>query len=217
MSGPEASGQYVWPSTEQRQAEREQKRDAVLQAAVKLFNRQGFHATSLDQVAVALNVTKPTIYHYFPSKDEILFECVRRGLEAISEAATLAQQDGGNGLDRLKSLMRRYALVMTQEFGMCVTRTADHELSEASRAEFRGLKRRIDSAVRAVVEEGMRDGSIAKGDPALTTFVVAGSLNWIARWYSDGRSSPPDEIASTFVSVLVAGLMPRPPAKTSID
>src|SRR5262249_50625138 len=69
-----------WPRREERARERELKRDAVLRTAVALFNKNGVRATSLAGVAKALNVTKPTIYHYFSTKDEILFECVRRGV-----------------------------------------------------------------------------------------------------------------------------------------
>lgn len=196
---------------EDRERERREKREAVLHAAVRSFNEKGFHATSLDDVASALNVTKPTIYHYFASKDEILFECVRRGLDSIRRAAEAVESEGGGGLERLRRLMRDYAVVMTQDFGMCVTRTADHELSGESRAKFRALKREIDQTVRRVVEQGMADGSIARGDPRLVTFTLSGALNWIARWYDpDGRIGAGD-IADAAVATLVDGLVPRSP------
>lgn len=196
---------------EDRERERREKREAVLHAAVRSFNEKGFHATSLDDVASALNVTKPTIYHYFASKDEILFECVRRGLDSIRRAAEAVESEGGGGLERLRRLMRDYAVVMTQDFGMCVTRTADHELSGESRAKFRALKREIDQTVRRVVEQGMADGSIARGDPRLVTFTLSGALNWIARWYDpDGRIGAGD-IADAAVATLVDGLAPRSP------
>ena len=56
-----------WPTAEERGRERQLKREAVLHTAVQSFNERGFHATSLDEVAESLNVTKPTIYHYFGS------------------------------------------------------------------------------------------------------------------------------------------------------
>ena len=65
-----------WKKPADRQKEREIKRDAVLRAAAQAFNENGFHKTSLDDVAERLNVTKPTIYYYVKNKDQILFECV---------------------------------------------------------------------------------------------------------------------------------------------
>lgn len=198
-----------WPRREERDRDRARKREAVLRTAVAFFNEKGFHATSLDEVADALHVTKPTIYHYFSSKDDILFECVRRGVERIREAGAAVEKQGGSGLERLKAHMRHYALVMTEDFGMCVTRTADHELSPASRTRFRALKRETDVTLRGVVEDGMRDGSIAPGDARLVTFTLTGALNWIARWYDPKGPLTPEEIADGCVATLVQGLALR--------
>ena len=75
----------------ERLAERESKREAVLRAAVRMFNARGFHATSLDDVAASLGVSKPTIYHYLGAKDQVLFECVTRGIEQLRAAVDAAQ------------------------------------------------------------------------------------------------------------------------------
>jgi AcrR family transcriptional regulator len=210
MASPSVSRRISpWPSREERDRDREQKREAVLRTAVGLFNEKGFHATSIDDVAEALKVTKPTIYHYFSNKDEILFECVRRGVESIRDAGVEVEARGGTGMERLKAHMRNYAIVMTNDFGMCVTRTADHELSKESRKRFRALKRETDITIRRVVEEGMRDGSIAPGDPRLVTFTLTGALNWIARWYDSKGAMSREEIADGCVATLVDGLAPR--------
>ena len=205
-----APSKSPWLTADERERERHEKREAVLRAAVHAFNERGFHATSLDDVANALNVTKPTIYHYFNSKDEILFECVRRGLESIRAAAEAVETRAGGGLERLRRLMLDYAIIMTCDFGMCVTRTADHELSGESRARFRALKREIDQTLRRVVEQGMADGTIAPGDPRLVTFTLTGALNWIARWYDAEGELSPQQVAEGCVATLVAGLAPRP-------
>ena len=177
--------------------------------SARFFNAKGFHATSLDDVAQALNVTKPTIYHYFSSKDEILFECVRLGLDAILEAAENVAVKGGTGREKLEALMLEYGMVMTRDFGICVTRTSDDQLSEASRNRFRALKREIHDAIQDVVEEGMRDGSLALGDARIKTFTLAGSLNWIARWYRPDGDMTPEQVARGTVDTLIEGLAPR--------
>lgn len=198
-----------WPKAADREKERGEKREAVLKAAVQCFNERGFHATSLDDVAISLNVTKPTIYYYFANKDEILFECVRLGLEGIRCIAEAAEAQGGNGMERLRALMHGYAVIMTKDFGICVTRTVDHELSGESRAKFRSLKREIDMTIRQVIEEGMADGSIAAGDARLMTFTIAGALNWIARWYEPTGTMTAEQVADASVETLTRGLAPR--------
>lgn len=198
-----------WGSKDDRARERTEKRNAVLRAAVRLFNLNGFHATSLDDVAKSLAVTKPTIYHYYASKDEVLFECVRLGLEGIRETAAEAAAQGGTGLDRLSTLINAYALIKTQDFGICVSRTTDDQLRPASRAKFRALKRDIHDILETVVTDGMADGSIVPGDARLVAFTIAGSLNWIARWYDHDGAMTPEEIAKGMTVALTDGLAPR--------
>lgn len=197
-----------WPDARTREEDRRAKREAVLIAAVRAFNARGFRATSLDDVAAELNVTKPTIYHYYGNKDEILFECVRRGLDPIRRVAEEGVAEGGSGAERLRSLLRGYALMMTEDFGICVSRTLDSELSPESRVRFRALKREIDQLMRQVVEEGMADGSLRPGDPRLVTFTLAGSVNWVARWYRPDEAMSAEAIAEGVADTLMRGVLP---------
>ena len=68
------------------QREREVKREAVIRAAAHAFNRKGYHNTSLDDIAAALEVTKPTVYYYVTNKEQLLFECFVAGVEQIRAA-----------------------------------------------------------------------------------------------------------------------------------
>ncbi|MBF9033760.1 TetR family transcriptional regulator [Rhodobacterales bacterium HKCCE2091] len=206
-----ADGSTPWRSAEDRDAERQSKREAVLTTAVRFFNARGFHATNLDDVARRLKVTKPTIYHYFSSKEEILFECVRRGLAAIRDVAETAQAAGGRGADRLEALMREYALVMTRDFGMCVSRTPDAQLGPESRRKFRALKRDIHAILQGVIADGMADGSLRPGNPLLAANTVAGALNWVAIWYDPKGRMSPEDIADGMVATLMSGLKDTTP------
>jgi AcrR family transcriptional regulator len=197
-------------TAKERKTEREQKREAVLRAAVRMFNAQGFHATSLDDVAASLGVSKPTIYHYLGNKDQVLFECVTRGLEQLNDAADAVRAVPGTGLDRLRSFLRLYAEIIMDDFGRCVIRTADEALSPESAARFRALKREIDNALRAMISDGVADGSIEATDIRLTAFTLAGALNWPARWHrADGGGLSSDAVASQMVDILTNGLAPR--------
>ena len=191
-----------WPTPEQRAEKREAKRDAVLRTAARLFKERGFSASSLDEVAARLNVTKPVIYRHFANKDQILFECVSVALEQILEAAADAKTGPGKARERLFALMKRYAVIMTEDSGMCVVRTGDHELSEASRKEFRKLKRKIDRVIRALIEEGIEDGSIAPCDAKLTGFAITGALNWVAKWYTPTGAQTAEDVAVSMATLL---------------
>lgn len=207
-SPPAAALASPFRSPREREEERARKRDALLIAAVRMFNERGFHATSLDDVAASLSVTKPVIYHYLGNKDQVLFECVRIGLAQLSEAAEEARAQPGTGLDRLKIFLRRYAEANMVDFSRCVIRTGDETLSPESRAQFRALKAEVDRAMRGMIEDAVADGSAVVEDVWLTAFTLAGALNWTARWYRDDGALTPSQIAEKMVDQLVAGIAP---------
>ena len=209
MTDPNPVSAQLWPSSRQQAEARRMKREVLLLAAVQMFNERGFSATSLDDVAASISVTKPVIYRFLGSKDQVLLECVTRGLEQLQEAVAGAREVDGRGLDRLKAFLCRYAEISTQDFGRCVHRTGDHELSAESRRQFRALKRDIDQAMRRLIEEGLADGSIEVADVRLAAFTLAGALNWIAHWFNPAGPLSAADVAATVVNTLTLGLSPR--------
>lgn len=198
-----------WASAPDREQQREAKRQAVLQAAAELFNERGFHATSLDDIAARLNVSKPTLYYYVKNKDEILLQCVSQGLEMTLEGIEASRQAGGNAVDQLRACMQVYAGIVTQPFGMCLIRVGDEEVPEPSRTELRRMKSEIDHAFRRLVAQGVEEGSLAPCDPKMTAFVIAGALSWIGRWYQPGGDYTPEQIAQQCIATLCDGVLRR--------
>lgn len=185
------------------------KRQAVLSTAAQLFNERGFHATSLDDIAARLGVSKPTLYYYVKSKDQILLECVRQGLEMTLEGIEVSRQAGGTALDQLEACMRVYARIVTMDFGMCLIRVGDEQLPPESRKALRRMKAQIDLAFRRLVEAGVQQSLLAPCDPKMTAFMIGGALSWIGKWYDSGGAYSPDEIAEQAVRTLLQGVLLR--------
>src|ERR1700758_807179 len=104
--------QSPWLPFESRRRARDEKREAVLRTAVQLFLEQGYHRATLNDVAERLNITKPALYNYFRSKDDILFECWSMGAELVDSVITEIDAGGGSGLIRLRKLVHAYAELM---------------------------------------------------------------------------------------------------------
>ena len=197
---------HPFRNARERTQDRTAKREAVLLAAVRMFNQQGFHTTSLDDVAAALGISKPLIYHYLGAKDHVLFECLRIGLQRLNGAASEAAILPGTGLERLKMFLRRYGEAVMDDFGRCVIRTGDETLTPDNRRKFRDLKRDIEHALRRFMQEAVDDGSAAISDVKLTSFAFAGALSWTARWQEPDGDMSPAEIAARLVDILVKGI-----------
>lgn len=199
-----------WVQAPSRAAQHQAKRDAVLHVAAQMFNERGFHATSLDDIAARLNVTKPTLYYYVKNKDAILLACVKKGLDMTLEGIDASRAAGGNAIDQLRACMRAYAEVVTQPFGMCLIRVGDEEVPEPSRTELRRLKSEIDHAFRRLVEQGVQEGVLAPCDPKMAAFVIAGGLSWIGRWYQPQGAYSADQIIEQCTQLLLQGVLARP-------
>ena len=199
-----------WAQAPSRAAQHQAKRDAVLHVAAQMFNERGFHATSLDDIAARLNVTKPTLYYYVKNKDAILLACVKKGLDMTLEGIDASRAAGGNAIDQLRACMRTYAEVVTQPFGMCLIRVGDEEVPEPSRTELRRLTAEIDHAFRRLVEQGVQEGVLAPCDPKMAAFVIAGGLSWIGRWYQPQGAYSADQIIEQCTQLLLQGVLARP-------
>jgi AcrR family transcriptional regulator len=193
----------------EREAEKITKREALLLAAVRMFNTRGFTATSLEDVAESLGVTKPVLYYYLGNKDQILQECVRRGTDQLQYASKVASEHDATGLERLQAYLRRYEEIIVSDFGRCVIRTNETEMSAEGAKKFRELKRKIDTTLRELISAGIADSTIAATDVRLTAFLLAGALNWAANWFSHAGPMSPEESAAAMVEALSNGLRPR--------
>lgn len=199
-----------WKPFEDRRRDHDLKRSAVLQMAARCFLDRGFTGTKLSDVADALNITKPALYHYFPSKEAILDECYRLGLELIETHSRRIGASKVKGIEKVRNFIVAYTTeVVTVEYGMCLGRLDDRALSPQTRKRVRSSKRRVDRQLRAFIAEGIADGSIVPGDPKLHSFAIAGALNWIAHWYQAGGELKPTDIAAHYAELLTNGMATR--------
>jgi len=198
-----------WHAFASRRRDPATKREAVLKIAAELFLEKSYARTSMNDVAERLNITKPALYHYFHNKEEILLECYRLGCGMIDEILNDIAAHCGTGLEKVEAFIYSYANVMTINFGRCVMRLDEGDLSSDAFSEIRAYKRKIDRRLRSFIQEGIADGSITSCDPKIAAFSIAGALNWICIWYEPEGPLPAEEIAKQFARTLTQGLANR--------
>lgn len=197
-----------WKPLGERNADRELKRAAVLNTAAELFLANGYHRTKLNDVADQLHVTKPALYNYFTSKEDILLACFEAGTVLLNETLWSADHSHLRGLERLQKFVETWVLLMTMPFGRCMVLLDERELSDEYRQQVRKYKRDLDTKIRNIFKAGVADQSIAPLDPKLTVFAIMGLLNSVGRWYrSDGGESP-EAIAQHFVEFVTRAIAP---------
>jgi TetR/AcrR family transcriptional regulator len=182
----------------------------MVQTAISAFNRRGFHATSLDEIAAELGLNKATLYHYFKNKADLLYECM---LHAVNDGRLIAEQaeaGGGSGAEKLERFLRLQFQTLAGRNGSSWLIADISALPEARRNEIRRLSRVVDTKVQKFIADGVADGSMAATEPKIAEFFLIGALNWLPRWYSpDGRISS-DELATIFIRIVMDGLRVKP-------
>lgn len=180
------------------------RREEVVRTAALAFSRNGFANTSMDEVASSLGISKATLYQYFPSKQEVLFECHLLSIQHGEAGLALAAQSGGSGLDRFLIYLRRYMQGAFGELGGLTLLTDVSSLTAERRAVIVQKRATISHTTNRLIEDGIRDGSIRPCDPKMGKLFAMGVVNWIPAWYSyeGGRSA--EEFVSAFIAFFIS-------------
>lgn len=190
----------------QTSAKYDQRRQEVLRAAARTFNRLGFHVATLDDVAEELGVTKPALYYYAKSKDEILFDCGRMALEAMSSALDKSLVSALTGRERLIRFFRLYTEVICEDFGRCLVLTEPRDHAAKSRPENVAGRRNLNHAVREMIRDGIRDGSLRQVDDRALSIAMFDAFNGIGRWYNEKGASDLTSILDQYFSIFLQGI-----------
>lgn len=184
---------------------RKRRRDEILHAALQAFRQKGYHSTTLDDIASYLGVRKTALYHYFPDKQAILYECHRRSLREI-ERLLQESRSVESRTERLAFVIREHVRVMTDTLEGSPLAFEVTALSEDRQKEVVAARDRYERELRRLIESGIKGGEFRPVNPKVAVFAILGSINWIARWYKPEGSLKADELGTEFADQLVAGL-----------
>jgi AcrR family transcriptional regulator len=184
------------------------RKTALLKMAARAFNETSYYTTTLDDLAKRLNVTKPTLYYYVKSKDDILFECQNIAFEYIKGALAEAENSDKSGMEKLQHFLARYARMMTEDSGACLIRTGLKPLKPESREKLKAFAKRLDAALRGIVEAGIADGSIRPCNSRLAANAIFSGFAGIAQWFDSEGDYGIDEVTEAYLDLFKRGLTP---------
>jgi AcrR family transcriptional regulator len=181
----------------------DKRREAILAAAAHLYAERGFQGASVADLAKACSTSKSLIYHYFPSKDDILYAAMAAHLDALVAAAEQAVQ-AGSAETRLRALTHAFMrLYVGAEDSHKVLLNELDNLPPERRAEVVAKQRRIISAVEVLVREIRPDaGSLSLP----LTMLFFGMINWTHTWLRRGGALDADRLADMAVDLMLNGV-----------
>ena len=175
-----------------------------------MFNERGYDATSMDELATRLGVTKSAIYHHVPSKVELLRLALDRALDALFAVTEEPGATTGPAIDRLEHVVRGSVRVLAAELPFVTLLLRVRGNSEVEQAALQ-RRREFDRVVTDLVRAAEAEGDVRPDvDPAVTSRLLFGTVNSLTEWYRpghrDGQGLTPDGLADALVATTFDGL-----------
>jgi AcrR family transcriptional regulator len=186
-------------------------RDEILDAAAQIFSQKGFHAASMQDIAVAVNLQKASLYHHVNSKQEILVALLDRALDILIDEMQSVLDRPLLPDQKLPLAIQAYLSAMLDHRDLAVILLMEHRSLDASHhARHIPRRDRFEQLWRDLIQEGMQNGVFCCADPAMASRALLGVLNWTITWYSPDGPLSPEDIATQFADLFLFGLITRP-------
>lgn len=191
----------------------EQTRRRILDAAALWLNNKGLAATSLQDLADEVGLQTASLYYHFPSKDalieevlhkgiEIVYDDVRRALDALGPAATYRERVRVAIVAHLSSLLEHgdYTSANIRNFPL---------VSDSLREKNLSIRRQYGDYWRQLLQDAQKAGEIAPNiDLSLVRLLLIGAMNWSTEWFNPRKKSI-DSIANAICNMMFDGIAPR--------
>ncbi|HLV72362.1 TetR family transcriptional regulator [Actinomadura hallensis] len=187
--------------------------ETILRTAVELFNRKGYDATSMGDLAKELGLTKPAIYHHVTSKEQLLSLALDDALDELTALVTEASHEraGTSAYERLRHVVRRSVevLVAHQPSVTLLLRVRGNSPVEQAALERR---RWLDDRLAALVADAVKEGALRDDvPPALVSRLLFGMVNSLVEWYRADGAYDTATVARTLTTMAFDGLARHEP------
>ncbi len=185
-------------------------RDQILRTAADLFRERGYRASTLDDMAARLGMSKASLYTYFRAKDEMLAAISRATIAAFTRELALVSASSLSPEDKLRRVVREHVrFVIANRSFLTVFFSEEASLPPRLARALAAQKDRYDKGVEAIVVEGIRSGVFRDAPPRLVVFGLLGMLNWLYKWYNPAGRWGAEEVSAAFLDLVEGGLLRR--------
>jgi AcrR family transcriptional regulator len=189
-------------------------RQEILRTAARLFQQRGYDATSMNDLAAALKLSKGGLYHHFQSKDEILFEIMDHAMEITQERVLDPVRLIEDPDERLRALIRLHIEVVLspRDREITVMLHENHPLPPTLRKRINTRKKDYVHFVEGLIAEvqgkrnRMKQGKGAVS-PRAAAFALLGMINWIYQWYKPEGELQANNLVPQFTDLVFGGIL----------
>ncbi|HEX8774082.1 MAG TPA: TetR/AcrR family transcriptional regulator [Pyrinomonadaceae bacterium] len=180
----------------------------IYRTAAQIILRKGYDATSVNDIANALGMTKAGLYHYINGKKELLFDIMNFGLDELDEEVVKPAQSITDITARLHFIIAAHARLVTRGNG-AITILVD-EITALAPAQSRKIthrKRTYFDCLRETLNQLKAEGKLQDVDTTAATFSLLGMINWLSRWFRQDGALTEEQAAEEIVKIALYGLL----------
>jgi AcrR family transcriptional regulator len=178
----------------------------ILTAALNAFYENGFHGTTVRDIAGRVGVTVPALYYHHANKEAILFALLEIASRDTTTRVEAADAAGDDPIERMSLVTEVLVVAGTRRSRLSAVETESRYLSEPNLVLYNGFREKTERSVRSIVEDGNAAGLFHVSDAATTTRAILGMMQSISRWYDAEGHDSPEAIAAKYVEIVLQTL-----------
>ncbi len=180
----------------------------ILDGAARVFYRYGYHACTLDDVAQEVGISKPALYHYIDSKEDLLYRLFLDTLQLGRSLMDSAIRGAKGPAERLEAAVKgTVEHVIRNQVRVGLTINEVEALSEARRNVVKQQIREYEDFFLNIIKEGQAAGVFVHDDPEIMLQFLMGSLAWVHRWCQPEHADKIARIQKTFTRLVLRGYL----------
>lgn len=183
------------------------RRAAIIKSAAHVFGRKGFHATTLEEIAAELRVTKASLYYYFSTKEELLYEVHLLSMHDVLSRLEAIRATRESPVVQLEAAITEHLRVLAGDYEGAFLLQQEYDLPAEYREQIVRLRDRYEKTLLEIVQEGERQRVFRVKDARVAVRMMLGAINWFLRWYRGGGRLSVDEIAAAYVDFVFYGML----------
>jgi TetR/AcrR family transcriptional regulator, cholesterol catabolism regulator len=194
--------------TQKKSAQSHERLAEVYRTAAQIILRKGYDATSINDIANALGMTKAGLYHYINGKKELLFDIMNFGLDELDEEVATPAASIADPIDRLRFIITSHAQLVTRGQG-AITILVD-EITALTPAQNRIItrrKREYFNGLRELLNTLKSQGKLQDVDTTAATFSLLGMISWLSRWFRQDGALSQEQVAEQILKIAFNGLL----------
>ena len=186
-----------------------ERQQGILDAAAAMFAKHGFNGTSIAALADSCGVSKALLYHYYDSKEALLYDMLLVHCKLLSETASNATKESTQPEDQLRSLVRALMdLYMNSRDKHVVLLNDLHCLPEAQQVEIKEEERKVLQEIKDLIVKLRPD--LKPPQVTSLTMYLMGAINWTYTWFKPQGQVSAIEYADLAITTFLSGILQAP-------